>query len=117
MTKKTFWDFIGITDTNGQPVARINAGINGNPECILLGRHVCFTDCYMENYADTVSADTMFAAIFDLSNYVLNEVMGIVVKKYIDEDTDNTKIKAVMLADGKAVDLNSLVTLTKQAAS
>lgn len=116
MTKKTFWSFIGITDTNGQPIARVNASLSGRPEYVLLGRHVCLTDGYMESYADTVEEDTIFAALFDLNYYVFNEVMGILVKKYIDEDTDNTKLKAVMLADGKSIDINSLVTLTKTVA-
>lgn len=115
MTKKTFWGFMGITDSNGQPIARVNAGLNNKPEYILFGRHVCLTDGYMSDYADTVTEDTLFAAMFDLSYYVFNEIMGIMVKKYVDDDTDNTMIKAVMLADGKAVDINSLVTLTKLA--
>ena len=116
MTKKTFWSFIGLTDNNGQPIARVNASLNGRPEYVLLGRHVCLTDGYMDNYADTVEEDTIFAALFDLRYYIFNEVMGIMVKKYVDDDTDNTKIKAVMLADGKVIDKNSLVTLTKTVA-
>lgn len=115
MTKKSFWSFIGITDTNGQPIARMNAGIDGAPEYVLNGRHVCLTDGYMTSYADTVTEDTLFAAMFNLSHYVLNEIMGITLVRWIDNETSNTKIKAVMLADGKAVDINSLVTLTKLA--
>ena len=102
---------------NGQPVARINAGLNNKPEYVLFGRHVCLTDGYMKDYADTVTEDTLFAAMFDLSYYIFNEIMGIMVKRYVDNDTDNTMLKAVMLADGKAVDINSLVTLTKLAAA
>ncbi|MGN0503068.1 MAG: phage major capsid protein, partial [Ruminococcus sp.] len=117
MTKKSFWSFIGITDDNGQPIARINAGIDGAPEYVLLGRHVCLTDGYMTSYADTVTEDTLFAAMFDLSYYVLNEIMGITLVRWIDNETSNTKLKAVMLADGKAVDIHSLVTLTKLAAA
>lgn len=116
MTKKTFWGFMGITDDSGQPIARINAGLSNKPEYILFGRPVCLTDGIMEDYADTVEKDTIFAAMFDLSYYVFNEVMSILVKKYIDNDTDNTMLKAVMLADGKAVDITSLVTLTKLSA-
>ena len=43
-------------------------------------------------------------------------MLGIVIKKYVDEDTDNTILKAVMLGDGKVIDKNSLVTITKKAA-
>ena len=117
MTKKTFWSFMGITDDNGQPIARVNAGLNNKPEYVLFGRHVCLTDGYMSDYADTVTKDTLFAAMFDLSYYIFNEVMGIMAKRYVDDNNDNTILKAVMLADGKAVDINSLVTLTKLAAA
>ncbi|WP_443717474.1 phage major capsid protein [Ruminococcus sp.] len=116
MTKKSFYRFLGITDTNGQPVARINAGLNGKPASTLLGRTVVFTDGYMENYVDAPTADTTFAMLFDLNDYVLNEMLGLSIKKYTDEDTDNTKLKAVMLADGKVVDKHSLVKLIKKSA-
>ena len=115
MTKKSFFAFMGITDDNGQPIARINAGLSKAQEYTLNGRHVCLTDGYMSSYASSVTADTIFAALFDLAFYVFNEVLGIVIKRYIDEDTDNTILKAVMLADGKVIDKNSLVTLTKKA--
>lgn len=115
MTKKSFYSFMGITDQNGQPVARVNSGLNGKPEMALLGRKVVPTDGIMSNYADTVSTNTIFAAMFDLRFYVFNEVKGMFIKKYTDDENDNEKIKAVMLADGKAVDTNSLVTITKKA--
>ena len=116
MTKKSFFAWMGITDQNGQPIARVNAGLSDKQEYTLNGRHVCLTDGYMGNFAATVSADTIFAALFDLGFYVFNQVLGIVIKKYVDEDTDNTILKAVMLGDGKVIDVNSLVTITKKAA-
>ena len=117
MTKKSFFAWMGITDQNGQPIARVNAGLSNSQEYTLNGRHVCCTDGYMGDYAETVSANTIFAALFDLGYYVFNEVLGLVIKRYIDEDTDNTILKAVMLADGKVIDKNSLVTITKKTAS
>ncbi|MEE0873969.1 MAG: phage major capsid protein [Ruminococcus sp.] len=117
MTKKTFFAWVGITDQNGQPIARVNAGLSNSQEYTLNGRHVCCTDGYMGDFAETVSADTTFAAMFDLGYYVFNQVLGILLKKYVDEDTDNVILKAVMLGDGKVIDKNSLVTITKKAAS
>lgn len=116
MTKKTFMGFIGMVDNNKQPIARVNAGINGRPERTLLGRPVVLND-YMANYADTVSADTIFAALFNLEDFVLNTNMDVTVKRYEDNDTDNQVTKAIMLVDGKVVDKNSLVTLTKKKAA
>jgi len=36
------------------------------------------------------------------------------VKRYEDNDTEDQVIKGIMLVDGKVVDKNSLVTLTKK---
>lgn len=116
MTKKSFFSFMGITDSNGQPVARMSEGLNGKPSLSLFGRTVIPTDGYMDSYADTVSADTTFAMMFNLKDYIFNEVMGVSVKKYEEDETDNTVIKAVMLADGKVVDTHSLVKLVKKSA-
>ena len=38
------------------------------------------------------------------------------VKRYTDEDTDDEVTKAIEIADGACVDVNSLVTLTKKKA-
>lgn len=114
MTKKTFMRYYGLTDEVGQPIARVNAGIDGKPRYNILGRDVETLDGIMDNYADTVDADTTVAAIFNLKDYVFNEVMGIAITRFIDQDTDQTVIKAVMLADGKVVDKTSLVKVVKK---
>lgn len=114
MTKKTFMAFAGMVDTSGQPIARVNFGIGGAPERILLGRSVILNE-YMGSYADTVSADVIFAALFNMSDYILNTNLEMGVKKYEDNDTDDMVTKAIMLVDGKVVDKQSLVTLTKKA--
>ena len=44
-----------------------------------------------------------------------NEMLALMIKRFTDDKTDNTYIKAVMLADGKAIDTHSLVTVTKKA--
>ncbi len=51
MTKKTFMSFIGMVDDQGQPIARVNYGINGNPERILLGRTVVLCGDYLPNFS------------------------------------------------------------------
>lgn len=117
MTKKTYFsEVVGMTDTNGQPIARVNVGIDGKPAYTILGRPVNFVDSeVMSDYSDTVEADTIFAAIFRFEDYMFNTNMDIAMKQYDDEDTDDKMTKAIMLADGKVVDVESLVTLTKKA--
>lgn len=116
MTKKTFMAFAGMVDGNGQPIARTNYGIGGRPERMLLGRNVILNE-YMESYADTVTKDTIFAALFSMKDYVLNSNMNLTVKRYEDNDTDDLVTKAIELVDGRVIDKGSLVTLTKKAAS
>lgn len=117
MSKKTFMGFIGMEDNNGQPIARVNYGIGGKPERTLLGREVVLASTYMDNYADTVSANTTFAFIFDFSDYVLNTIYDMGISKKQDWETEDLLTKAVMSVDGKVVDTGSLVTLTKKTAT
>ena len=112
MTKKTFMAFASLTDLQGQPIGRVNYGLNGAPERTLLGRRVILND-YMTNYDATGSSTHIFAALFNMSDYVLNTNLNIGLKKYEDNETDDQVTKAVMLVDGKVVDKNSLVTLKK----
>ena len=75
-----------------------------------LGRKVNFTE-YVPAFPDTVSADTKFAVMFNFADYMLNTNMRIGMKEYEDHDNDDQIKKAVMLADGKPVDLNSMVVM------
>lgn len=118
MTKKTFMSFIGMVDSVGQPVARVNYGINGKPERTLLGRDVILyvpqTGSHIGNYADTVQADTLFAFIFDFGDYTLNNNYDLGIQHKVDWDNEDHRTKAVAAYDGKVIDKGSLVTLTKK---
>lgn len=116
MSKKTFMQYYGLTDTNGQPIGRVNYGIAGKPERTLLGRPVVCCD-YVPSYAASVAAGTVFAFLFNFKDYVLNTNYAMGVKKYEDNDTDDMVTKGIMLADGKVVDKNSLVTIKKLASA
>jgi len=115
MTKKTFMGFIGMVDDQKQPIARVNYGIGGRPERTLMGRQVILND-YMSSNAATVEEDTVIAFLFNPKDYVLNTNYQMTIKKYEDNDTDDMVTKAIMLVDGKVVDKNSLVTVTKKKA-
>lgn len=120
MTKKTFMSFIGMVDSVGQPIARVNYGISGKPERVLLGREVVIyepqADSKVGNYAATVDADTLFAFIFDFGDYTLNTNYDLGIQHKIDWDNEDHRTKAVAAYDGKVVDNGSLVTLTKKSA-
>ena len=104
--------FQAMSDNDGQPIARVNYGINGKPERYLLGREVVINP-YMGTYADTVDADVIFAAIVNFSDYVLNTVYDMGIQKKQDWDTEDLLTKAVMSVDGKLIDKSSLITIKK----
>lgn len=118
MTKKTFMRFVEMTDTVGQPIARVNYGINGKPERTLLGRDVVLyipqAGSKLGNYEDaSTSADILFAFICDFGDYVLNENYNLGISHAKDWDNEDHKTKAVLACDGKMIVKDSLVTLTK----
>lgn len=115
MNYSTFCDIMALTDTAGQPIARINYGLSGGAQFTLLGTPVVFSDD-IAAYEAAPTADTVVAFLFNPSDYILNTNYAMTVKQYEDNDTENKITKAVMLADGKTVDKNSLVTLTKKSA-
>lgn len=111
MRKKTFFEQIqGMTDNNGQPIAKINYGTAGKPEHYILGRKVNFVD-YVPTFEKTVTEDRIFAAIYSFEDYLFNTNLQMNIKEYEDHDTDDQIKKAIMLADGKPADINSLVVL------
>lgn len=114
MSKKTFMQFVGMTDTAGQPIARVNYGIGGKPERTLLGREVVLTGTYLPDYSEAAAtADVCFAFLFDPSDYVLNTSYDLGIQRKQDWDTEDHCVKAVMSVDGKVIDRSSLVKLVK----
>lgn len=116
MSKKTFMQYYGLTDNNGQPIGRVNYGIAEKPERTLLGRPVVCCD-YVTSFATSLAAGTKFAFLFNFKDYVLNTNYAMGVKKYEDNDTDDMVTKGIMLVDGKVVDKNSLVVIKKLASA
>ena len=100
MTKADFFKFVALTDQSGQPIARVNYGINGKPERVLLGREVLIS-------SQAVAGKPF---IFDFADYVLNTVYDMGITKKQDWDTEDLLTKAVMSVDGKVADKGSLVT-------
>lgn len=111
MTKKTFMAFVGMKDADGQPIARVNYGIAGAPERVLLGRRVVLTE-YLPSFSDKLKKTDVFAFLYRMSDYTLNTNFSIGIKTYEDNETDDIIRKSIMVCDGKPVDYGSLVKLT-----
>lgn len=52
--------------------------------------------------------------MFRMEDYILNTNLNVTVKRYEDHETDDQVTKAIMMADGKVVDNNSLVEVIQK---
>ena len=102
MTKANFMAFMAMVDDNGQPIARVDHGIDGRLSRTLLGR-----DVVLHPYGTEMGS--YMAGIFDFSDYVLNTIYDMGIQRKQDWDTEDFLTKAVMSVDGKPVDNYSLV--------
>ena len=110
MNKKFFYNYIqAIVDSNGQPIARVDAGIDGKLVHTIFGRPVNFTDHMAVPTSDNPTG--VFAFIAKLEDYMINTNMGVTVSRYVDESSDDTVTKAIMIADGKMIDTHSIIAL------
>lgn len=111
MNEATFYAFLSIVDKNGQPVARMNQGIGGNPNFEIFGTRVIVTD-WVKDYDAAGKGETV-AFIVQLDRYVMNTAYDIDLVTYIDNPTRNKVYQSVAAVDGKLVDKNGLVFITK----
>lgn len=114
MTKSTYMTQIaGMVDQQGQPVARVNIGMNGRPEYTILGRPVVLLNKdYLASWAVAPEAAAVIAFMYNFSDYIFNSGVPMAIKRYYDEDVDDTICKAIEVCDGKSVRNDSLVTVT-----
>lgn len=107
MTKAQWLAFVGMVDTVGQPIARVDHGIDGKPSRMLLGREVV-----VHPYATEMGS--YLAGLYNFNDYVLNTIYDMGIQRKQDWDTEDYLTKAVMGVDGKPVDKGSLVVLKQK---
>ncbi len=106
---------VGMVDNTGQPVARVNYGLDGSIEERFLGREVIAVEDLLPSI-DEASDDDVVAILCRLEDYMVNSNMAITFRRYFDEDTDEWISKATMIADGKLADPNGVVLIKKEEA-
>lgn len=111
MNEATFYDFYAMTDANGQPIARVNFGVDGDADYMLFGQKVVVTD-WMTDYETAKQGDVVAFAV-QLDKYVINTAHNIDLVTYIDNATRNKVYQSFAAVDGKLVDNNGLVFVTK----
>ena len=114
MNEGTAISLTTITDSAGQPVAKVNYGLDGAPVYRILGKEVVTTDYLPDIDAADAGAQVAFAV--DLGKYFLNTAYDMDMRQYIDDSTRAKVYDSVMLCDGKLVDANGLVRINKHGA-
>jgi len=116
MASGTFEGYIdGMEDANGQPIGRVNYGITDGPQERFGGKEVIpVEDDIIANYDDASTGDVV-AIYCNLRNYVINSNMQMTMVRYVDHDNNQYVDKAILVADGKLLDANSVVIIKKGA--
>lgn len=114
MSQATFDGYIdGMVDGNGQPIGRINYGIDGGETYRFGGKAVeTVEDDVIAAYEDADSGDVI-AVFFKPSDYAINSNLEMQTVKWIDHDTNEIKNKVIMICDGKLVDPNGVLVIKK----
>ncbi len=113
------WDgtINGMVDTTGQPIARVNYGIDGKEINRFLGKEVeTVEEEILQDYENAKTGD-VFAVFINMSNYAVNSNLKMITVKWIDNDTNQVKNKNIMICDGKLIDPNGVLIIKKGAAT
>lgn len=116
MASGTFEGYInGMVDDNGQPIGRVNYGITEGPQGRFAGKEVIeVEDDVILPFASAAEGDVV-AVYCNLKNYGFNSNMQMTMFRYFDHDTNEWVDKAILIADGKLIDPNGVVIVTKGA--
>lgn len=118
MAQATFDGYIdGMTDTTGQPIGRVNYGIDGGENYRFGGKPVeTVENDVIASYDDAEDGDVI-AVFVDPKDYAINSNLTMEVVKWTDNDTNTIKNKVILICDGKLVDPNGVLIITKGAAA
>lgn len=117
MNQSTFDGNIeGMTDDHGQPVGRINYGINGEETYRFMGKEVLTVESECLPSYEDAEVGEVFAVFAKLTDYGINTNMQMTVVKWEDHDDNAVKNKCTLIIDGKLIDPNGVLLIKKGAA-
>lgn len=116
MAQSTFDGYIdGMVDSTGQPIARVNYGIDAAETYRFGGKDVeTVEDDVIAAYDDASSSDIV-AVFFKPTDYAINSNLQMQTVKWVDNDTNEIKNKVILICDGKLVDPNGVLIIKKGA--
>ena len=111
------WDghVAALVDDNGQPIARVTDGINGEEVYRFMGKEVLTVEDELIADFDTASDGDVVCIFVNFSDYVVNTNMQMQTARWIDYDKNVIKNKAIMICDGKLLDANGVLIIKKDA--
>lgn len=118
MAQATFDGYIdGMVDDVGQPIGRVNYGIDGEEKYRFGGKEVETVETDIIKDYESASANDVVAVFVDLKNYAINSNLEMQTVKWIDHDTNEVKNKVILICDGKLVDAAGVLLIKKGTAS
>ena len=104
----------GMVDQNGQPIARVNYGLDGEERYRFGGKEVITTEEDVLPTFDSAADGEVFAVFMRPEDYVVNSNMQMRVDKWSDHDNNKEKTKVTVICDGKAADVNGILIIKKK---
>lgn len=116
MSQATYDGYIdGMVDDNGQPIGRVNYGIDGDETYRFAGRVVdTVEDDIIKSY-DSAEEGDVIAVFLKPTDYAINSNMAMTTKRWVDEDKNAIMNKVIMICDGKLIDPYGVLIIKKGA--
>ena len=115
MAQATFDGYIdGMTDEQGQPIGRVNYGIDGAETYRFGGKTVTTVEPDVLKDWDSAASGDVIAVFGDLSKYAVNTNLEMRAVRWIDEDNNKVKNKVTMILDGKVLDPYGFLIIKKK---
>lgn len=116
MAQGTFDGYIdGMEDKNGQPIGRVNYGIDGGETYRFGGKMVETVEDDVITPYETANEGDVIAVFVNLADYVVNSNMQLTTVKWTDHETNEVKTKVMLIVDGKLADANGVLIIKKGA--
>jgi len=103
----------GMVDLQGQPIGRVNYGIDGEETYRFGGREVLTVeDDILPAYEDAEENDVV-AIFMRLRDYGINTNMQMRIVHWVDNDNNKRKVKAIVICDGKVLNPWGILLIKK----
>ena len=106
-----------MVDKQGQPIGRVNYGIDGGETYRFGGKVVETVEEDIIADFDSAAAGDVVAIFINLSDYGVNTNMQMTTTRWVDNDTNEIKNKVLMILDGKLIDPNGVLIIKKKASA